>query len=153
MKPEAPEAWLCLLRFAVARLEKLFEELKAAGERYGEDILQERAAPFHLRLERVLFRLFGGNHRADIFHEVDSAFFAFHTGTLFVAAGRAVETHRHMAALAEACDFAHGRAAFGAGNCCVGNWRCCGIPRVRSNYFILASTGRACGGLRSGVSS
>jgi hypothetical protein len=34
------------LGFAVARLEELFEEFKPAGERYGKDILQERAAPF-----------------------------------------------------------------------------------------------------------
>jgi hypothetical protein len=48
---------------------------------------------------------------------------------LFIAASRAVKTHRHMAALAEARDFAYGCATFWARNCCLGDCRGCGIPR------------------------
>jgi len=79
----------------------LFEERKPAGKRYRDDILQERAAPLQLRFDGVCFGLFRGDHRADVSHEIDSRFVALHTSALLVAAGRAFETHRHVAALTE----------------------------------------------------
>jgi hypothetical protein len=141
------------LRFAVARLEKLFEELKAARQWYREDILQERAAPFHLRLERVFFRSFGGNYCSDILHEINSTFFALHAGALLISAGRAVKTHRHVAALAEARYFTHRCATFRAGNCGLQNRRRCGIPRDRGIRSILPNYVRVCRGLSTGAGS
>ncbi len=118
------------LRFAVARVEDLLEQLQAAGERDSDDIFQECAAPLQFRFDRVFFRFLGGDDCSDVFHEVDSAFLAVHASALLIAAGRAVETHRHMATLAEARNFAHGGATFRAGNCCLGGRRRSGIPSV-----------------------
>jgi hypothetical protein len=138
------------LGFAIARLKKLLEERKTAGERDCEDIFQECAAPFQPLLDRIFFRFLGGDHRADIFHEVDSAFFALYPGALFIAASRALKTHRHVAMLAEARDFAYGRATFWAGNCCLGNCRGCGIPRVRRACCVCSNVTPGHHGLRVG---
>ena len=91
-------------------------------------------------LDRVCFGLLRCDHRADIFHEVDSTFFAVHAGALFVAARRALETHGHVATLAEARHLAHGGAAFRAGNCGLRDWRCRWIPGVRVRLEIWAAS-------------
>ena len=132
------------LRFPTGHAKELLDERDPSRQWQRDEIFQKCAAAIELCFDRVNFGLLGGDHRADILHEVNSAFFALHAGALFVAARRALESHRHVATLAEARHLSHRGAAFGAGNCSLRDWRSRGIPRARRAWRFMRRGTRAC---------
>jgi hypothetical protein len=89
-------------------------EADAAIERQPQNAFQQIAAAFDAIVNQVGFGLFGGDYRADIFQEIDAAFFTFAADALGVVAGRAFEAQGGVAFRAEAGHIARVGSAFWA---------------------------------------
>jgi hypothetical protein len=101
----------------IAFKEEIADQGDAAVDRQQQQGPQEARAALQAVVDDVGFRFFGGNHRADVFDEINAAFFAFAAGALAIAAGRALKAQGGVAARAESSYVARVRAAFGAFVC------------------------------------
>src|SRR6202789_1466905 len=81
----------------IAFQEKITDQRHAAVERQPEQAFQQAGTAFEPLVNGVRFGFFGGDHCADIFEEIDAAFFAFAAGALVVVAGGALLAPRGLA--------------------------------------------------------
>ena len=111
----------------IAFQEKITDQRHTAVKGQPEQAFQQAGAAFEPLVNGVRFGFLGGDHCADIFEEIDAAFFAFAARALVVVAGRTFVAQRGVALGTEARDIARVGAAFGAfvGGCrflCDGGW-------------------------------
>jgi len=111
----------------IAFQEKITDQRHAAVEGQPEQAFQQAGAAFEALVNGVRFGFFGGDHCADVFEEIDAAFFTFPAGALVVVAGRTFVTQCSVALGTEARHITRAGAAFGAfvGGCrflCDGGW-------------------------------
>ena len=100
--------------WAIAFQEKITDQRHTTVEGQPQQAFQQAGAAFEALVNRVRLGFFGGDHCADIFEEINAAFFTFPAGALVVVAGRTFVTQCGVALGTEAGDVARVGAAFGA---------------------------------------
>jgi hypothetical protein len=100
------------LLLAVTLQEKITDERHATVERQPQQAFQQAGAAFEALVNGVRFSFLGGDHCANIFKEIDAAFFTFAAGALVVAAGWTFVAQCCMALGTEAGDVARVGTAF-----------------------------------------
>jgi hypothetical protein len=101
----------------IALEEEIADQGDAAVDRQQQQGPQEARAALQAVVDGVGFRFFGGDDRADVFDEINAAFFAFTAGALAIATGRALKAQGGVATRAKSSYVARVRAAFGAFVC------------------------------------